>query len=324
MQTAKISTAPEDYLTPEELAEARELYERLCLRIRSALGGRLRIHGDAGPAKEHITMAREQVTASRRAATDPDAAVYALDREWRSIASLARRETTVTLDVALRLVELAKKMRTAYAAAARIAEPREDELLYTDSTGDRLCASPPRGRHGTLLYIRPGEGELYLPTPAVDVLRAALKGEGPTGAVRAQLLNEAAEVASSKQHNDHAVEDCTACSMAAVIAYELRCMADAALAAELPPELEAEPVLPRTTAAGRFYLRRFARETVYVWLGSSRPGNGVGAPALERLLNDGLVIVGDPEPGLGRPIALTDLGHAVLTAHPEVTGGEAS
>jgi DNA-binding PadR family transcriptional regulator len=72
--------------------------------------------------------------------------------------------------------------------------------------------------------------------------------------------------------------------------------------------------LPPTTATGRRYLARFAAETVHVWLGATKPGSGVSAPALERLLHDGLVVVGDPEPGKGRPISLTDLGRAVLAA----------
>lgn len=72
--------------------------------------------------------------------------------------------------------------------------------------------------------------------------------------------------------------------------------------------------LPRVTATGRTYLERWAATTTYVWLGATKPGNGVSAVALERLLHDGLVVVGDPEPGKGRPIALTDLGRAVLAA----------
>lgn len=219
-----------------------------------------------------------------------------------------------------------------------------DELLHTDDAGDRLYAAPPRGKHGTLLFIRPGEGELYVPTAAVDALRAALAGgiapaeaehlrqqatamdafravlDGAehTSTDRAAVLNAAANVAQSKLHPDHNPDSCGPCSMASVIEYELRRMADAALAAEQPAE--PTPELPKTTAAGRAYLCRFAKDTVYVYLGSSRPRNGVSAPALDRLVNDGLVTVGDHEPLQGRPIALTDLGRAVLAAYPETAG----
>ncbi|MFC1410376.1 hypothetical protein ACEZCY_14030 [Streptacidiphilus sp. N1-12] len=232
MQTAVISTAPEDYLTSEELAQARGLYERLCIRIRRTISGKL-AQGGAGAAN-HLRAVRDRVTASRRSATADDAQVFELVREWKNIAALADREASWPAQPSARLMELAQQMATGYEAAriAARAATREDELLHTDDAGDRLYAAPPRGRRGTMLFIRPGEGETYLPTPAVDALRAALKGEGPTGAARAQLLNEAAEIASSKQHTDHTTEDCTACSMAAVIAYELRCMADAALASD--------------------------------------------------------------------------------------------
>ena len=55
----------------------------------------------------------------------------------------------------------------------------DDELLHTDSAGDALYAAPPRGQHGTLLYIHPtGESSVYLPTAAVDALRTALAGTG--------------------------------------------------------------------------------------------------------------------------------------------------
>jgi hypothetical protein len=76
-------------------------------------------------------------------------------------------------------------------------------------------------------------------------------------------------------------------------------------------------VLPATTGVGRGYLRRFATVTVYVYLSTSRPGTGVSSPALNRLLRDGLVELGTYEPGNGRPVKVTDLGRAVITAYPE-------
>lgn len=54
-----------------------------------------------------------------------------------------------------------------------------DELLWRDKAGDSLWAAPPRGQHGTLLMIRPGEGTLYVPTAAVDALRTALANLAP-------------------------------------------------------------------------------------------------------------------------------------------------
>lgn len=148
---------------------------------------------------------------------------------------------------------------------------------------------------------------------AMDTFRAVLDAAGPTPADRAAVLNAAADVALSKQHADHTPDDCAACAMAGVIEYELRRMADAALAAEQPPE----PELPRTTIPGRHYLSRFAKETTYVFREPGRPGNGVGRPALERLQRDGLVEVGEYEPLKGKPLQVTDLGRAVLAAHPD-------
>ncbi|MEY9842889.1 hypothetical protein [Streptacidiphilus sp. EB103A] len=59
----------------------------------------------------------------------------------------------------------------------------DDELLHRDSSGDALYAAPPRGRHGTLLYIHPtGESSVYLPTAAVDALRTALTDTGTAAA----------------------------------------------------------------------------------------------------------------------------------------------
>jgi hypothetical protein len=55
-----------------------------------------------------------------------------------------------------------------------VPDRQPDELLWRDESGDALYAAPPRGKHGTLIYIRPGEGEMYLPTPVVDAMRAAI------------------------------------------------------------------------------------------------------------------------------------------------------
>lgn len=78
--------------------------------------------------------------------------------------------------------------------------PRQpDELLHQDSAGDRLYAAPPRGQHGTLLFIRPGDGELHVPTAAVDAFRAALAGDVPLDEAairadeRAKTLRDGAE-----------------------------------------------------------------------------------------------------------------------------------
>ncbi|MEY9937325.1 hypothetical protein [Streptacidiphilus sp. MAP5-3] len=60
--------------------------------------------------------------------------------------------------------------------------------------------------------------------------------------------------------------------------------------------------LPRTTATGRGYLRRFADTEVYVYLRPDKPGNGVSRTALDRLLADGLVELGDRIPRLGRAV----------------------
>ncbi len=78
------------------------------------------------------------------------------------------------------------------------------------------------------------------------------------------------------------------------------------------------PNLPRTTAAGRNYLALFAAHTIHVYLDPGqprRPGNGVSRPALDRLVRDGLVQIGDYRPTYGRPVHVTDLGRAVLGAH---------
>lgn len=50
----------------------------------------------------------------------------------------------------------------------------KDELLWQDADGDALYAGPQR-HETTLLVVRPGEGEVWVPTVAVDALRAALK-----------------------------------------------------------------------------------------------------------------------------------------------------
>lgn len=341
MQTAHISTAPEDYLTTAELAEARTMYERLCARIRRIISGRIARHGTAD-ASSHWQAIRDRVTASRRSATADDAQVFELVREWRNIAALADRETSGPPRATARLLELADKMTASYETArvAARSTAARDELLHTDPSGDRLYAAPPRGKHGTLLFIRPGEGEVYVPTAAVDALRAALTGgvapaeaehlrqqatamdtfravlDGAehTPTDRAAVLNAAANVARSKLHPDHDPDSCAPCSMASVIEYELRRMADAALTAEPTPEL------PRTTAAGRAYLRQFAAATLHVYRDPAKPGSGVSRPALDRLLRDGLVVLGEYVPLMGKPIALTDLGRAVLAAHPVVTG----
>lgn len=49
-----------------------------------------------------------------------------------------------------------------------------EELLWTDRDGDQLYTGP-QSHDTTLLFIRPGEGEVWVPTAAVDALRAALK-----------------------------------------------------------------------------------------------------------------------------------------------------
>lgn len=72
--------------------------------------------------------------------------------------------------------------------------------------------------------------------------------------------------------------------------------------------------LPRTTAVGRHMLRRFAAEAVRIYRDPAKPGNGVSRPALDRLIRDGLINVGEHEPLKGRLLELTDLGRAVLEA----------
>jgi len=75
--------------------------------------------------------------------------------------------------------------------------------------------------------------------------------------------------------------------------------------------------LPRTTATGRDYLAWFAASTRHVYRDPAKPGNSVSRPALDRLLRDGLVQLGDYQPTLGKPVTVTDLGHQVLAAHAE-------
>lgn len=74
------------------------------------------------------------------------------------------------------------------------------------------------------------------------------------------------------------------------------------------------PDLPSTTAGGRVYLARFAERTIHVYRDPAKPGNGVSRPHLDRLVRDGLVVLGEPVPDTGRPVTLTDLGRAVLAA----------
>ncbi|MFI1522864.1 hypothetical protein [Kitasatospora cineracea] len=78
----------------------------------------------------------------------------------------------------------------------------------------------------------------------------------------------------------------------------------------------ATSALPSTTATGRDYLHRFAAATpvVHVYRDPAKPGSGVSRPALDRLLRDGLVVLG-PATDQGRPVQVTDLGHQVLAAH---------
>ncbi|MER5350628.1 hypothetical protein ABT093_09880 [Kitasatospora sp. NPDC002551] len=71
---------------------------------------------------------------------------------------------------------------------------------------------------------------------------------------------------------------------------------------------------PRVTATGRRYLDRFANTTVHVYRDPGRPGSGVSRPALDRLLADGLVSLGDYVPLKGRPVTVTDIGRTVLDA----------
>ncbi|MFJ3221326.1 NUDIX domain-containing protein [Kitasatospora sp. NPDC086801] len=74
--------------------------------------------------------------------------------------------------------------------------------------------------------------------------------------------------------------------------------------------------LPATNSTGRNYLQQFTERTVRVYKTPDKPGSGVSRPALERLLKDDLVVLGEPdatEPG--HPVLITDLGRAVLGAH---------
>ncbi|WP_034090414.1 hypothetical protein [Streptacidiphilus albus] len=80
--------------------------------------------------------------------------------------------------------------------------------------------------------------------------------------------------------------------------------------------------LPRTTAIGRTYLVRFAQAVIHVYRDPARPGAGVSRPALDRLLTDGLVGLGEYEPTRGRAVLLTDLGRAVLAAIPSHLGDQ--
>lgn len=81
------------------------------------------------------------------------------------------------------------------------------------------------------------------------------------------------------------------------------------------PDAEVKtPELPRTTAVGRSHLVRFAEVTIHVYRDPAKPGSGVSKPALDRLRRDGLVHLGEYVPTVGRPIVVTDLGHAVLAA----------
>ncbi|SUA72618.1 Uncharacterised protein [Nocardia otitidiscaviarum] len=75
--------------------------------------------------------------------------------------------------------------------------------------------------------------------------------------------------------------------------------------------------LPRTTKSGRILLRRFTADPVHVYLGPTKPGNGVSRVHLDRLLDDQLVTLGEHEHGLGRRLHVTERGRAVLAAHPE-------
>jgi hypothetical protein len=75
--------------------------------------------------------------------------------------------------------------------------------------------------------------------------------------------------------------------------------------------------LPRTTAAGRTYLQRFADaqdkgQPIHIYRDPSKPGSGVSRSALDRLRLDRLVEIGRYQPLHGRPIHVTDLGRQVL------------
>lgn len=79
------------------------------------------------------------------------------------------------------------------------------------------------------------------------------------------------------------------------------------------------PDLPRTTATIRGYLRRLDQATppIHVYRDPARPGAGVSRTALDRMVRDGLVVLGGHTAPTGRPVTVTDLGRAVLAAHPE-------
>ena len=74
------------------------------------------------------------------------------------------------------------------------------------------------------------------------------------------------------------------------------------------------PALPRLTTTGRNLLTRAATETIRIYRDPARPGSGVSRPALDRLMRDGLLTMGAYEPMAGRPLQVTDLGRAALTA----------
>jgi hypothetical protein len=83
----------------------------------------------------------------------------------------------------------------------------------------------------------------------------------------------------------------------------------------VPVAVEPEPVeLPSVTKTSLGYLERFAADTVYVYREFAKPGSGVSRPALDRLIRDGLVELGDHDPKQGRLVQVTTLGHAVLAA----------
>lgn len=82
-----------------------------------------------------------------------------------------------------------------------------------------------------------------------------------------------------------------------------------------PVEAEVPAELPPVTKAGLGYLERFAAETVHVYRDFTKPGAGVSRPALDRLVRDGLVELGDHDPKQGRPVIVTWLGRDILAQH---------
>lgn len=73
----------------------------------------------------------------------------------------------------------------------------------------------------------------------------------------------------------------------------------------------------RVTTTGRTYLERFSQlqhvgDPVHVFRDPAKPGAGVSRPALDRLLADGLVKLGEHVPGKGRPVVVTALGRTCL------------